>query len=374
MPWYFRKRKQLIPGVTLNFSKSGVSTTLGGRGLSLNLGKKGAVATASIPGTGVYYKKNLSSKTRKSKPETQTLPSSQHESPVLELESALRLITSDSLLPIQLRLEETWLQKANIGSEYIKARSKRRWLGVKRILSILLIFGLFIKSLKIAHKKAIETEVQAKKEFDEFTIEPEFSMAPAVVETLDEIQDALAEIIQCHVTWEITSQNTSDRREQVKNRSYGNITTESVRINTGFSRCLLFTDDKEYLSFHLSDRAIIFFFPAFLILYRDTHDFALIDYADIETDYTNILKPERAGYPNDARFIEYTWDKVNKNGQPDKRFKDNRQIPVVEYLDLFLISQTGLSRGFRFSNVEIGERFQKILDIYVNFMKDLQVH
>ena len=55
----FRKRIKVAPGVTLNFSKSGVSTTVGGKGASVNVGKNGAYLNTGIPGTGIYDRKKL---------------------------------------------------------------------------------------------------------------------------------------------------------------------------------------------------------------------------------------------------------------------------------------------------------------------------
>lgn len=55
MGFRFFKRVQVIPGVTLNFSKSGVSTSFGPKGLKYTTGKGGSRFTAGIPGTGIYY-------------------------------------------------------------------------------------------------------------------------------------------------------------------------------------------------------------------------------------------------------------------------------------------------------------------------------
>lgn len=52
----FRKSIRLLPGVRLNLSKSGPSSiSVGGKGLTYNLGKKGARGTAGLPGTGLSY-------------------------------------------------------------------------------------------------------------------------------------------------------------------------------------------------------------------------------------------------------------------------------------------------------------------------------
>ena len=51
----FRKSISICKGVKLNLSKSGASVTVGpGKGVSFNLGTKGAFFNWSIPGTGVY--------------------------------------------------------------------------------------------------------------------------------------------------------------------------------------------------------------------------------------------------------------------------------------------------------------------------------
>jgi hypothetical protein len=55
MGWRFRRTVRILPGVRLNLSKSGVSTSIGVRGATINLGKRGAKATIGLPGTGISY-------------------------------------------------------------------------------------------------------------------------------------------------------------------------------------------------------------------------------------------------------------------------------------------------------------------------------
>ena len=49
----FRKSIKIAPGIRLNLSKSGISTTVGVRGLSVNTGRRGTYVNAAIPGTGI---------------------------------------------------------------------------------------------------------------------------------------------------------------------------------------------------------------------------------------------------------------------------------------------------------------------------------
>lgn len=51
----FRKSVKICKGVRVNFSKSGASLSLGGRGHRVTMGKRGTRATFGIPGTGLSY-------------------------------------------------------------------------------------------------------------------------------------------------------------------------------------------------------------------------------------------------------------------------------------------------------------------------------
>ncbi len=52
MGFRFYRRIRLFPGLRLNLSKSGVSTSIGGRDHWLTLGRRDAQATVGQPGTG----------------------------------------------------------------------------------------------------------------------------------------------------------------------------------------------------------------------------------------------------------------------------------------------------------------------------------
>ena len=55
----FRKSIGILPGVKFNISKTGVSTSLGGRGATVNVGTRSRTATFGIPGTGLSYRMPL---------------------------------------------------------------------------------------------------------------------------------------------------------------------------------------------------------------------------------------------------------------------------------------------------------------------------
>lgn len=62
----YRKRVKVAPGVYLNLSKSGVSTTLkAGKGVSVSMGKNGTYLNTGIHGTGLYSRQKISGTTMK---------------------------------------------------------------------------------------------------------------------------------------------------------------------------------------------------------------------------------------------------------------------------------------------------------------------
>jgi len=57
----FRRRLSFGPGIRLNFSRSGVSTSVGRRGAWWTLGPRGSRVSVGLPGTGISYTEQLSS-------------------------------------------------------------------------------------------------------------------------------------------------------------------------------------------------------------------------------------------------------------------------------------------------------------------------
>lgn len=74
MGFRFRKSIKIIPGVRVNISKTGVSTSIGGKGATVNVSKRGARGTVGLPGTGVSYSQRLTGPNSRSK--TSPLPPS----------------------------------------------------------------------------------------------------------------------------------------------------------------------------------------------------------------------------------------------------------------------------------------------------------
>jgi hypothetical protein len=59
MGWRFHRVLNIIPGVKVHVSKSGLSTSVGPRGADINIGRRGVTTNAGLPGTGLSYRQKL---------------------------------------------------------------------------------------------------------------------------------------------------------------------------------------------------------------------------------------------------------------------------------------------------------------------------
>ena len=74
MPLRFRKSFKIAPGIRINLSKSGVSTSIGKRGASVNLSKRGTRVTTGIPGTGISFSQLFGGKKAKTQGDVSSIP------------------------------------------------------------------------------------------------------------------------------------------------------------------------------------------------------------------------------------------------------------------------------------------------------------
>lgn len=59
--------------------------------------------------------------------------------------------------------------------------------------------------------------------------------------------------------------------------------------------------------------------------------YSAIAYDELETGLKDLDYVEQDGLPKDATVVGQTWKYVRRDGGPDRRFKNNRQLPIVNY-------------------------------------------
>ena len=64
MGFRYHRSVSILPGVRLNFSKTGMSVSIGGSPITFNFGERVRRITASLPGTGWSWSKDLGERRR----------------------------------------------------------------------------------------------------------------------------------------------------------------------------------------------------------------------------------------------------------------------------------------------------------------------
>lgn len=87
-----------------------------------------------------------------------------------------------------------------------------------------------------------------------------------------------------------------------------------------------------------SDGNDVYIYPRFVIVDKGASDFSVlpVSVASVISIWQNFIVEETP--PKDAKFLNYTWRYVNKNGQPDARYSNNPKLSVYRYANLSLIA------------------------------------
>ncbi|MDR6767498.1 hypothetical protein J2W88_002779 [Acidovorax delafieldii] len=101
----------------------------------------------------------------------------------------------------------------------------------------------------------------------------------------------------------------------------------------------------------------LYLYPGFILYFVSEQAFSLLELAEVDLIFEKVRFHETEAVPHDSKVIDRTWAKVNKDGSPDRRFKDNFEIPVALYGQITFRSPTGMREEYLVSNLEAAEKF-----------------
>ncbi|MEV7970650.1 DUF4236 domain-containing protein [Sphaerisporangium sp. NPDC088356] len=162
--------------------------------------------------------------------------------------------------------------------------------------------------------------------------------APAQV--FSELVDATTALSQAQKFWFVPSRGvvTTTYQHKVNAGAASLSLHEKASISLGGPKCLVTNIAVPTLN---AGQRSIHFLPD-RILVRDGSDFADLPYPAVRVIGQSINFIESGLVPSDSRHVGTTWKYVNVKGGPDRRFKDNHQLPIMLYGELTLMSNTGL--------------------------------
>ena len=108
-------------------------------------------------------------------------------------------------------------------------------------------------------------------------------------------------------------------------------------------------------------RRSLYFFPDRLLVY-DASGVGAVSYSELKAQSVQGRYIESDSVPSDSQQVGTTWKFVARNGGPDRRFNNNRQLPVLLYGKLSLTSNSGLNELFQYSVPERGGAFASAIE------------
>jgi hypothetical protein len=180
-----------------------------------------------------------------------------------------------------------------------------------------------------------------------------YDLEPEAVVDFERLVAALQELGQSQRIWHV------DAAADVRDRKYHAgastlVTRKETRVVNALPPYMKCNIDVPAVSV---GRQRLYFFPD-RVLVCEPHAVGAVPYADLRISRTTTRFVETDPVPSDARVVGQTWRYTNKSGGPDRRFRDNRQIPICEYEEVLFTSGSGLNELLQVSRLGAGERIE----------------
>lgn len=376
MAWSYRKRIKIVPGVHLNFSKRGISTSIGVKGASLNFSSSGTRLNTSVLGFSNSYQISGSSSSRSPQPQSQPLPVPDfHRNLSDNIFSAdVHEITSQDMSGIKESILVAQKQKIELERDLKKIKKALSFSKTKKIASYILIYGFINKKVVQTINQDINAQKEAINEtkivIDNSAINIDVQFDDPTKRKYERFYNAFKNLSTSHRIWDITGAHYQDR---VAARSNASTLVNRRETKLGLKSLPIIKSNYEALYFQNINGADLYFYPTFVIMYTNNQNFAIIGLDELNLMTTSVNFTETSSVPRDSKIIRKTWAKVNKNGTPDKRFKNNYQIPVVQYGRIHLSTSTGVNEEYQMSNFEFTKEFGDAFQEYKNLCRAIEM-
>lgn len=350
MGWSFHRSLNL-GGVRLNFSKSGVGASVGMRGLRLGVRPDGR-QYVRCGANGIYYQRVFGDRLGQRGRPGSGRPNIAAPSPAMQnttgatqvvhsAESA-RMFDSTSaglLIEIQRRLNSPpWHLWACAAGLIVTVLSLFLQSTVACGLSIALT-AVGATCGYMLYRRCCQTEI-------------EYHLDPSYGQIYGHLVAGFQELRKSSSLWQV------DTTTAVRNSKYHAGATSVLsrtRAAPLFNQPFFLRSNLQFPMLVARNRTVCFL-PDMLLLVHG-RNVGAVSYYHLAFGWRTTSFIEDGIPPRDAKQVGLTWRFVNKSGGPDRRFADNRELPVMEYAELKFESATGLYEQFQASSVARTQAF-----------------
>jgi hypothetical protein len=322
--WYIRKSLKFGP-FRLNLSKSGLGWSFGAKGARIGTGPKGEYV--HLGRGGLYYRKSLRGLTS-GEPEVGARELPSYQSPPAGVSYEGQQPMEETARDLQTRRERFSISPvATVGWIILLILAAGNGVPGWLLLPLVLIAILTTTYLHFRDRRVKRTELR-------------FDLDGDADKRYERLLNALAALASSNRLW-ATSGEPGSAGLQPASLQQG--PPPHVKTNV--------------VVWRLSTPAeSVFFFPDQVLVYRP-NGILSIPYSTIETTLLRPQVVETGPTLPDVKVVGHQWRFSRLDGDPDLRYNNNRQLPVVEYGAIRLRSQQGWAISLRASSPEKAQTF-----------------
>ena len=334
MGFYLRKSLRFGP-LRFNLSTSGIGVSAGVKGFRVGMGPRGNYVHAGAG--GIYYRAALpgARRTTRRQQAPPTPRPIQRVGELREIESTKAISMVDA-------------NSADLLAELIEKKTLVRMWRVVLTIGILIAFGGLLTSEKgalltgliVCLFAAPTAYWDARRKTTVLFYELEHPLLPAV----EGLHVAFDTLRACSGAWHIEAEGRS-----LDIKYHAGAQTIIRRKPIRLSVC-----SPPYLKTNVPVLCVpvgtqrLYLLPDRILAY-DSHGIGAVSFQDLSLTAEPTRFIETDGIPRDAKVVDRTWTFVNKSGGPDRRFQNNRELPIVLYEELNIRSISGLNERLQFS-------------------------
>ncbi|WP_244114664.1 hypothetical protein [Burkholderia cepacia] len=207
---------------------------------------------------------------------------------------------------------------------------------------------------KAEESQAAQRELETQLELSR--LRTQIEMPDGVAKAFSRFADDFTACTHSKRMWDNVAFRATNR---IAERTVANRAVDLKPVKFGSRQCGIIQTPMSLPYLENANGGDIYVYPGFIVYHASATNYALIEFADVELKVERINFHEEKSVPDDAIQVGTTWAKTNKDGSPDRRFKDNYPIPVMQYAQLTLKSAAGLNEEYILSNVVAAEAVEQ---------------
>lgn len=342
MPFYIRKSVKAGP-FRFNFSKGGVGVSVGVKGLRVGTGPRGHYV--HVGRGGLYYRASLGTAGKRNHRErNSSLPVQ-----VSFEESTVNMVEIESGDVMEMRDENfsDLLDEINAKASQWRLSAFFGWIFV--LLGILLVVkappvGIWVLIAALP-AWAIGSWLDSYRRSTVLF----YDIDGLVEQAYKDIVAAFDGLNGCAGKWHIEAGGAINDLTTWKRNAGASHLVKRTATKLGYALPKVIKSNITPPSMHVGKR-VIYFMPDVALIAHNSH-FGAVSYSDLRIRWQESRFIEDGQVPRDAKIVDHTWQHPNKSGGPDRRFRNNRQLPVCLYDTLHLQSDSGVNEVLEFSQV-----------------------